>query len=108
MTKVLSSKKYTSGNFESWWYNLSNPEDWLAPESRIILKVKDSNNNEIGRIVLDMAEWYDRIIHASYHKWNNRKIVKVHVTKKNGHSKYLIYFGKTSDGVYPVKIESDL
>ncbi len=105
---MLSSKKYTSGTFESWWYNLSNLEDWLTPKSRIVLVVNDSNNSRIGTIVLDMAKWYDRIIHASYHKWRNRKIVKVHVTKKNGHPNYLIYFGKISDGTYPIKIEPNL
>jgi hypothetical protein len=66
--------------------------------------VNDADNKEIGSIVLDMKKWCGCITSASYHDWHGRRIIKIHVTRKNASNKYPIYFGRVSDGVYPVTL----
>lgn len=109
MMKTLSSKKYSFGNKDYWWYNLSSPKDWMTRNSRITLILNDENNDKIGSILLklNMNDWYDRIIIATNHVWHGREIIKIHVTKENGSQQYNIYFGKMGDGVYPVSLERE-
>lgn len=106
--KKLSSKKSSRGNRDFWWYNISSPEDWIEndPFLTLIVNGKDDNDN-IGLIKLPLgkSEWHARIVKASNHIYNRRKIIKVHLFKEIGSNQYRIYFGKVSDGVYPVKLE---
>jgi len=106
--KALSSRRQSAGNRDYWWYNLSSPDGWIDHETaiRLILNGKDKTD-KIGKIILPIGKsvWRNRIIKASYHLYNNRKIIKVHVYKENGNDQYLIYFGRISDGIYPVTVK---
>lgn len=106
--KKLSSKKSSRGNRDYWWYNLSSPEDWIEndPFLTLIVNGKDDYEN-IGSIILPLGKsvWHDRIAKASDHLYNKRKIVKVHLFKEIGSKQYQIYFGRVTDGVYPVNLK---
>jgi hypothetical protein len=105
--KVLSSKRQSVGNREYWWYNLSSPDDWLDTERSIRLILHGENGDDyLGSIHLSLTDgdWLDRIRKASNHKYNGRKIVKIHVFKRTNDKSYSLYFGRVGDGVYPVKL----
>jgi hypothetical protein len=107
MIKVLSSKNYPAGNRDYWWYNLSNPDNWIKQDTKINLILYDeSNTTRIGTIILqlDKNDWYNRIMGASRHLYRGREIIKVHVIKEYKSQRYYIYFGKKEDGIYPVNI----
>jgi hypothetical protein len=108
--KKLSSKRYSAGNRDYWWYNLSSPEDWIDSDHFITLILNGKDDTDyIGSIILplDKSDWHNHIVKASNHIHNNRNIIKVHVFKENGSEHYRIYFGKVSDGVYPVKLKQE-
>jgi hypothetical protein len=107
--KILSSKKYSAGNMDYWWYNLSNIESWMKPNSQISFILNEKNNmGRIGTILLrlDRNNWYDRIRGATCQTYIGRKVIKVHVTKKN-REPYRIYFGRLADGAYHVTLEPE-
>jgi hypothetical protein len=103
--KKLSSKQYSFGNKDYWWYNLSSPEKLIDTEPLVVLDLNDKNNDRIGSIPLHMGKWATQIMSASYHFSGERKIVKIHVTRDIGSQEYIMWFGRKEDGLYRVNVE---
>ena len=83
--KKLSSIKSSRGNRDYWWFNLSSPEKWIESDPSITLIVNGKDDvDKIGSIILPLSDWHDRIVKASDHNHNRRKIIKVHLFKGNG------------------------
>jgi hypothetical protein len=100
----------STGNQDTWWYNLSSPENWMTRESKITFVLNDDDGIEtIGKAVLRLneKEWYDQIMNATYQLYNGRKLIKVHIIKHHTDPQYKIYFGQKGDGVYPVTVNEE-
>ncbi|MGD0204487.1 MAG: hypothetical protein ABSC20_11360 [Candidatus Bathyarchaeia archaeon] len=107
--KVLSCRSHLDCNREYWWYNLISPENWLEREPflTLILNGKDANER-VGSIVIPLnGEWRERILKAPSGSLKGMKAIKAHVYKVRQSGEYWIYFGKVSDGVYPVKLQEE-
>lgn len=98
---VLNSKMYSSGNYDTWWYNISTPSE-LKLNDKIILRLWDAENKQLIReisIPLN-KEWLSRINKASTHQYQNRIICKVHVQRRRDKDNFSLYFGKKEDGQF--------
>ena len=100
---VLNSKLYVSGNYDIWWYNLSNPSKILFGDEIILNLWDEKNANLIKQINIQVDKnWLKRIRLGSTHIYKKREICKIHV-QRNHHSKdFTLYFGKKTDGVYKI------
>ena len=100
---TLNSKMYTNGNLDTWWYNISNPIN-LKLNSELIFNLWDTENRDLIKqveIKLDQ-EWMKRVQNASTHTYKNREICKVHIQRNHYTKKFILYFGKKTDGFYPI------
>ena len=100
---VLNSKKFVSGNYDTWWYNLSNPSRIRIGEEIKLNLWDEKNVNLIKEINIQVnAEWLKRIQSGSTHTYKEKEICKIH-TQRNHYSKeFTLYFGKKTDGIYKI------
>lgn len=101
---LLNSKNYTSGNKDTWWYNISSPRKLTAQDS-IVLNLWDTENKNIMReVTLDLGSnnWLKRIQTASTHYYEEREICKIHIHRNQITGKYILYFGRKENGIYPI------
>ena len=107
--KVLSCRSHLDCNRECWWFNLISPENWLEREPFLTLILNGKDDNErVGSIVIPLnGEWRERILKAPSGSLKGMKAIKAHVYKVRQSGEYWIYFGKVSDGVYPVKLQQE-
>ncbi len=100
-TKELKSKQYTHGNIDYWWFNISSPSK-LSSQDVIQLNLWDTMNQTlVKKAVLVLEEnWLSRIKQASTHFYRRTEICKVHIQRRHGTNKFIIYFGRKEDGIY--------
>lgn len=97
----LNSKMFTTGNLDTWWYNISNPSE-LKRNDLLSLNLWDAENKElIKKVEINLdSQWMKRIQNASTHTYKNREICKIHIHRSHTTKEFEIYFGVKTDGVY--------
>ena len=83
---VLNSKLYVSGNYDIWWYNLSNPSKILFGDEIILNLWDEKNANLIKQINIQVDKnWLKRIRLGSTHIYKKREICKETTIPKISH-----------------------
>jgi len=100
---TLNSKLHISGNLDTWWYNLSNPSG-IQIGDKISLNLWDQNNRAlVKRIDIQVdSDWMRKIRSASKHIYRNRELCKIHVQRSHKTDKFVLYFGRKTDGAYHI------
>jgi hypothetical protein len=106
--KVLHSKCYSTKNYDTWWFVLSSLERWIDKEPQIDFVLNDQfNSRQIGtaHLWLDETGWYQRMMNSNKYHNHGLEILTVHIQQKHMTPNYHIYFGRKTQGTYPIELE---